>query len=359
MLLSSLFITFLLEYFLTPAEDSFDKYFSRVICWVRLKSDVDDKKIALLTWLVLVLGSSLALWAFWELMLMIHPMLAFVFLVVFLYLNLGFKRFINVFLKIHSHLKNEEIKQARLEINEWSSTVNSNQVVTDAIKNGDARQIAREATKLLVLSMHRNLFAPIFWLVVLPGPVGVLLYRSSLFVQREWNQNREEADNSDLKDESVGIALEREEKHTEEKIESRKVAQSDTYAEIASRGFFWFDWLPARFTAMVFAIVGNFEDAFAQGRLQATEIAYKSASDSDRMILAVGEGAMMLSLTIPTAVSGTQQLDNLDDLSSRPELLEPDVNSMKFAIGLMWRSLILCMVIFTLVSFGYFLRFFY
>ena len=30
MLLSSLFITFLLEYFLTPAEDSFDKYLSLV-----------------------------------------------------------------------------------------------------------------------------------------------------------------------------------------------------------------------------------------------------------------------------------------------------------------------------------------
>ena len=44
MLLSSLFITFLLEYFLTPAEDSFDKYLSRVINWVRFKLDVDDKK---------------------------------------------------------------------------------------------------------------------------------------------------------------------------------------------------------------------------------------------------------------------------------------------------------------------------
>ena len=317
------------------------------------------RKSPLLTWLVLVLGSSLALWALWELILVIHPILAFVFLVVFLYLNLGFKRFINVFLKIHSHLKNEEIEQARLEINEWSSTVKSNQVVIESIKNGDARQIAREATKLLVLSMHRNLFAPIFWLVVLPGPVGILLYRASLFVQREWNQNRESVDNSDFKDDSVQISTGNEDKHSEEKIESRKIEQFDTYAEIASRGFFWFDWLPARFTALVFAIVGNFEDAFAQGRLQATEITYKSASDSDQLILAVGEGAMMLSLTIPTAVSGTQQLDNMDDLSSRPELLEPDVNSMKFALGLMWRSLILCMVIFTLVSFGYFLRFFY
>ena len=100
MLLTSLFITFLLEYFLTPAEDSFDKYLSRVIRWVRLKLDVDDKKVALVTWLVLVLGSSLVLWGLWELLLLIHPILAFVFLIVFLYLNLGFKRFINVFLKI-------------------------------------------------------------------------------------------------------------------------------------------------------------------------------------------------------------------------------------------------------------------
>ena len=34
-------------------------------------------------------------------------------------------------------LKNEEIEQARLEINDWSSTVKSNQVVRDAIKNGE------------------------------------------------------------------------------------------------------------------------------------------------------------------------------------------------------------------------------
>ena len=59
MLLSSLFITFLLEYFLTPAQDSFDKYLSRVINWVRFKLDVDDKKVAILAWLVLVVGKRL------------------------------------------------------------------------------------------------------------------------------------------------------------------------------------------------------------------------------------------------------------------------------------------------------------
>ena len=57
MLLSSLFITFLLEYFLTPAEDSFDKYLSLVVNWVRTKLDIDDKKIALASWLLLVLAA--------------------------------------------------------------------------------------------------------------------------------------------------------------------------------------------------------------------------------------------------------------------------------------------------------------
>ena len=46
-------------------------------------------------------------------------------------------------LKFMATLKNEEIEQARLEINEWSSTVKSNQVVIESIKNGDPRQIAR------------------------------------------------------------------------------------------------------------------------------------------------------------------------------------------------------------------------
>ena len=76
--------------------------------------------------------------------------------------------------------------------------------------------------------MHRNLFAPIFWLVVLPGPVGILLYRASLFVQREWNKNVEEVDNSDFKDDSVRVVLEKKEKHTEENKESRKMTNTNT-----------------------------------------------------------------------------------------------------------------------------------
>ena len=64
---------------------------------------------------------------------------------------------------------------------------------------------------MLVLSMHRNLFAPIFWLVVLPGPVGILLYRTSMFVQREWSQNIEDVGNPDLNDDSIRSAMEKEE----------------------------------------------------------------------------------------------------------------------------------------------------
>ena len=53
MLPSSLFITFLLEYFLTPAEDLLTNILA-FNQFVRTKLDIDDKKIALVSWLVLV-----------------------------------------------------------------------------------------------------------------------------------------------------------------------------------------------------------------------------------------------------------------------------------------------------------------
>ena len=91
----------------------------------------------------------------------------------------------------------------------------------ESIKNGDPRQIAREATKLLVLSMHRNLFAPIFgWLCFLDPSVFFCIERLCLFSVNGIKQ--ESVDNSDVKDDSVGISVGNEEKHTEEKIESRK-----------------------------------------------------------------------------------------------------------------------------------------
>ena len=69
MLLSSLFITFLLEYFLTPTEDILDKYLSKVANWIRYKVSVEDGRLALLTWLLMISGSSLTIWVLWEVIL--------------------------------------------------------------------------------------------------------------------------------------------------------------------------------------------------------------------------------------------------------------------------------------------------
>ena len=64
---------------------------------------------------------------------------------------------------------------------------------------------------------------------------------------------------------------------------------------------------------------------------------------------------MTLKLTIPTAESGTQQLGEFENSSSfHVELREPEENSMNIALGLLWRSLILWLVILLLVTFGYF-----
>ena len=91
---------------------------------------------------------------------------------------------------------------------------------------------SRGGYKLLVLSMHRNLLHQ-YLLVVLPGPVGILLYRASLFVQREWNQNRDSVDNSGFKmirSEFLG-------RENNEEKKSRKIEQTNICKNCKSRFF--------------------------------------------------------------------------------------------------------------------------
>ena len=80
-----------------------------------------------------------------------------------------------------------------------------------------------------------------------------------------------------------------------------------------------------------------------------------NSGDTERVIMAASEGAMTLKLTIPTASSGTQQLGEFENTSSfHVDLREPEEHSMDIALGLLWRSLILWLVVLLLVTFGYF-----
>ena len=44
-----------------------------------------------------------------------------------------------------------------------------------------------------VLLAHRHVFAVLFWFVLLPGPIGPVLYRLAEYVARRWNRPRTDA----------------------------------------------------------------------------------------------------------------------------------------------------------------------
>tara|TARA_E500000178_G_scaffold356295_1_gene433137 strand:+ start:109963 stop:110931 length:969 start_codon:yes stop_codon:yes gene_type:complete len=314
---------------------------SRVINWARNKLDIGDWKLAAMVWLAVVIIPASFFWVIWYLLMLAHPFLGLVFLTLLLYLSLGFKQYLDRFSNIRKHLISSDVDKAKNFLSDWSAKEHSDPVLQEVSKTGDHNQISREAIKLLVVSLHRNLFSVIFWYLILPGPLGLVAYKFSVLTKRIWS-------------EELQGALEEKTVSEDGEPDPLSFSEENYFDSISKKGFFWFDWISCRVTAFVFAVVGNFEDVVAMIRASSAGN-FEGGHDSERIILAAGEGAMTFRLTVPTALSGKRQLENFDsDIQSHVDLRDPDENSMVVASGLMWRSLILFLTILLLTTFGWF-----
>lgn len=248
--------------------------------------------VALPTLIVLVLQLLLA----W-----LHPLLGLVFDVVLLYLAMGFRQFSHYFTDIRLALRMGELDHARQLLAEWRGQ--------SGARLG-AAEIARLSIEQGILSSHRYVFAPLFWFMVL-GPAGAVLYRLSAFLVERWP--------------------------------ARPVlpGEADHFGQLARQMFQAIDWLPARLTAVTFAIVGDFEDAVYCWRAQAAQ--WPDAASG--ILLSSGAGALGVRLGLP--VSDALGID------ARPELGlgdEADIEHLQSAIGLVWRALILCLLLLALLT---------
>ena len=243
----------------------------------------------------------------------VHPLLGVVWNAVLLYLLMGFRRFSHAVSAIVQALKDSDMTAARRALSGWrggfTSELSSDEVARLAIERG-------------LVDAYRQVFAVLFWFLVLPGPAGAVLYRAAVLLADEWKGNAPGDDTTPL---------------IRSRAEFGKAAQ-------ALLGLL--DWVPVRLTALSFAIVGDFEDAAYCWRMQATTWPASEGGETMGIILASGAGALGVQLGGPRAVLGGEPLQ-------RPELGMGDAatpDMLPSAVGLVWRALVLWLVLVLLIT---------
>ncbi len=254
----------------------------------------------IVAWLIAVLPPVLLAWIVYAMLMHASPVLALAWNVLALYLTMGFRQFSHFYTDIHFALKQDDLARARELLAAWRG-----HACTDLTRE----EVTRLAIEEAIAASHRHVFAVIFWFILLPGPSGAVLYRLAYFLKARW-----------------GLPG------------SPELAQ---FGHFAVRAFDALDWLPVRFTAAAFAVVGDFEDAVFCWRTQAA----KWPDPALGIVLAAGAGALGVRLGNPIVCEGL--------VVERPDLglgEEADIGFLDSTIGLVWRALVLWLLMLLLLG---------
>lgn len=285
--------------------------------WSGRNFDVGQSQHAWLAWSIAVgLPSVLVFLVYWLLASMAGWPFAVIWNVVVLYFTLGFRQFSHHFTEIRDALESGDEPHARQLLAHWRRV--------DA--NGLPRsEIVRQVIEHSVVAAHRHVFGVLAWFSVLAalglGPVGAVAYRLSEFVPRYWA--RENA--------------------------ARVRPVSAALQEAARRAWQIIDWLPARITAMAFAVVGSFEDAIDSWR----RYERGGSVDNDGVILASTAGAINLRLG-PSVGAAAASRPATDEGAAPPAAAgpgqEPNTAHLRIVVGLVWRTVVMWMILLALLT---------
>lgn len=292
-----------------------------VRAWVRWSTRNFDAGKAFHGWLAwgfAVGGPSLAALAiYWLLDVLVGWPLAMVWSVAVLYATLGFRQFSFHFTEIRDALADGDEDRARELLASWR------QIDASDLPRSE---IVRHVIEHSVLAAHRHVFGVLAWFSVLAafgfGPAGAVLYRLSEFVVRYWQHK------SQMHHQPVSEALQ----------------QTATDAWVA------IDWLPARISAISFAVVGSFEDAIDGWR----NYEPRFFGDNDGILLAATAGAVNIRLGSAAAglaqggqamSSGTAGIPSDSATGQTPELAH-----LAVIVGLVWRTVVMWMVLLALLT---------
>ena len=211
------------------------------------------------------------------------------------------------FLQTTAHL--DAIERGLREGDGASASRRLAQWLGEAPASDDPGATARLAAEHGLREAHHGTFAILFWFLVLPGPLGAVIYPLTQRAARMWD---------------LGVDPDERE-----------------FGWFAGRAFAVLDWIPQRVSAFVFAIVGNFEDALYCWRSQAAQW----LRPEEGIVLASGAGALGVRLGEPIARG--------ESLVDRPTLGTGEVageEALSSLAGMLWRSLVLWLVAFLLVA---------
>ena len=259
-----------------------------------------------------------------------NQMLGLIFTIAVLYLTLGIRQFSHYYSKIREALTAKDDGQARTALAEWLREEAELTGYRGSVQVAQLTevQVIRQALEMAILSSLRYVFAGLFWyLLFVPfkiGLAGIVFYRLADLLARRWHLRAEGKD--------------------------------DAYTRYARKMMGWIEFLPARFAAVVFAVVGNFEEALHSWRTQAASLRQLGESDAASVILTAGAGALGVTLREGIGQRTQDMMDehelalyNEETMSTTPSNQHagqigngsaPDVRTLNSGVGMFWRAMI-------------------
>lgn len=289
------------------------------ISWVCRLLDVGQTQRAWLVWLLAVGLPSLLTWVIYGLLMwLVGWPLAVLWSMVVLYVTLGFRQFSHHFTDIRVALEAGDEVQARQLFADWHQV--------DAM-DLPRSEMLRHVIEHAVIAAHRHVFGVLAWFSLGAalglGPAGAVLYRMSQYAGAIQPQRT---------------------------VSPTDVLQgvSEALFAVTQRAWHVIDWIPARLTALFFAVVGNFEEAIDCWR----QYAAMHPHDNDGTLIAATAGALNVQL------GGAQLTDKRDPMleasnTGASESLpgrEPELGHFRSLVGLVWRTVVLWLVLLCLLS---------
>lgn len=297
--------------------------FAGFAAMVRRNLDGGERRHGAIGWAVVVGGSVAAVMLVESVARAIHPLVLFALHVFVLYCTVGFRQFSQAFTEIRIALAADDAEGARRVLSGW---LRSEDPAEEAFADRETTVAGtcRQAIAHALLAAHRHVLGPLFCYIVLPGALGPVLYRVAEMLVRHWQRRDREAPAPAAETGSADVA-------------------ATPWAAFATRAFAVIDWIPVRLTAAGFAIVGNFEDAVYCWRGASAAVGHW---DSRSVLMAVGSGALGVRLADPALAqrwAGSARPFECPGGEAQPA-------SLPGAAGLVWRSLLLWLGLFALIT---------